>query len=175
MTYEFWHDFAGPLATVIASIVAVIVTIHLGRSQARIAQEQARIARQQADLAVIRLRHDLYDRRFALYTSAISLLQRIIQKNNVDDLDIVTFLRETETATAQFLLDQNLVEYFNSLWENARRMQRLNRRIEHEKNDEVRAKLFDDFMEISDWFESQFQVLPEKFLPFLTLKNIDKD
>jgi hypothetical protein len=172
MTYGFWHDFAGPLATVLASVVAVLVTVHLGRSQAQIAREQARIAKLQADLAKTRLNHDLYDRRFILYTATCALLSRVVEKNNVDDMDIVTFIRDT--ATAVFLLDSDMVEYFYTVHKQARHMQRLDRRIKQEENDDVRGKLLDEFMDVSGWFEKQFEVVIKKFKPFLTLETCEK-
>jgi hypothetical protein len=70
-------SFLGPAATVMAATAAVFVTWRLGRGQLRIAEEQKRIAQQQAELAAARLRHDLYDRRFAVYTATQELVSSI--------------------------------------------------------------------------------------------------
>jgi hypothetical protein len=67
--YSVAKDFAGPVATLVASVVAVFVTRRLGLRQVEIAQQQAKIAQQQADLAGEKLRHDLYNRRFEIFTS----------------------------------------------------------------------------------------------------------
>jgi hypothetical protein len=47
--YEFLKDFAGPVATIIASIAAAGITFYFASRQARIAQQQADTARQQAN------------------------------------------------------------------------------------------------------------------------------
>lgn len=60
--YQILRDFAGPFATIVAAIAAVCVTWRLG-------QRQATVAQQQADLAGEKLRHDLYNRRFEIFTS----------------------------------------------------------------------------------------------------------
>ena len=57
-----FKDFAGPVAAVIASFVAAIVTIHFARHQKRIAEEQT-------DIAKHKLRYDLYTRRFEIFNA----------------------------------------------------------------------------------------------------------
>src|SRR5271166_6137601 len=66
---------AGPAATIIASIVAVVVTYRLGKGQQGIAQQQADTAKQQAETAHARLKLDLYDKRFNIYTTTLDLYQ----------------------------------------------------------------------------------------------------
>ena len=57
--YQLLKDFAAPIGTITAAIVAVSVTAYFARHQKKIAKAQARVARE-------KLRHDLYDRRFAI-------------------------------------------------------------------------------------------------------------
>ena len=72
--YEILHDFAGPVATIMAAIAALVVTSRFSSRQADIAEQQAATARQQADIASMRLQYDLFDRRFRVYNEAKSLL-----------------------------------------------------------------------------------------------------
>jgi hypothetical protein len=69
--YSVARDFAGPFATVVAAATAVFVTWRLGSRQATIAQ-------QQADLAREKLRHDLYNRRFEIFTSILDFHEAMI-------------------------------------------------------------------------------------------------
>ena len=69
--YSVAKDFAGPVATVIGASAAVFVTWRLGLRQAEIAQ-------QQADLAREKLRHDLYNRRFEIFTSIFDYYNAMI-------------------------------------------------------------------------------------------------
>ncbi|TXN21785.1 MULTISPECIES: hypothetical protein [Methylobacterium] len=61
--YCFFKDFGGPLATVIGTIAAVTVTSIFAHSQATTAEAQARTASN-------KLKFDLFNLRFAAYSSA---------------------------------------------------------------------------------------------------------
>src|SRR5262245_14401682 len=54
--YEFFKDFAAPLATVIAAAVAAWITF-------RFSSRQTEISQSQADIALDKLKFDLFERR----------------------------------------------------------------------------------------------------------------
>ncbi|HEV8031973.1 MAG TPA: hypothetical protein VGP42_13230 [Stellaceae bacterium] len=166
--YTLLHDFAGPVATIVAAFTAAGITLYFNRAQTRIASQQAEIAGQQAELAKIRLNHDLYDRRFALYAATCKLFQNILTNNDASNLDIITFV--TETAPARFLVGSEIVVYFEEARTKARRIQRINRRINQPNDGDDVKGLVVELMELSDWFEAQFEVIAEKFEPFLSLQ-----
>jgi hypothetical protein len=101
--HDALHDFAGPVATVIAAGVAVFVTWRLGTrqvaiaaqqvqiavQQARTAELQAATAKQQADTALDRLRYDLFEKRYAIYDAAKRLI--ITLMNKIPDRSIEAF------------------------------------------------------------------------------------
>ena len=72
--YQFFKDFAGPIATVTAALAALSVTAYF-------AWHQKRIAQQQADLARDKLRHDLYNRRFEIFSSIFDFYNAMISWN----------------------------------------------------------------------------------------------
>ena len=67
---EFFKDFASPIATIFAASVAAIITYYFGRAQARIAQSQR-------DIALDKLKHDLFNNRNEIYQTAKKLLETI--------------------------------------------------------------------------------------------------
>ena len=83
---------AGPIATIIAAVAAVFVTWRLGRGQLQIARQQveiaqqqattsrhqAEIAKQQAAIAFDRLRFDLFEKRYAIFTAIKELLKYLV-------------------------------------------------------------------------------------------------
>lgn len=92
--YEVPHDFAAPVATVIAAGVAVFVTWKLGRRQVPIAAQQAKTAelqaataKQQADTALDRLRYDLFEKRYAIYSTAKELMRSLVNQGQAEKLD----------------------------------------------------------------------------------------
>lgn len=87
MAVDWWEvskTFAAPAATVIAAAVAIAVTYRFGKIQAGIAQSQARtaeaakeIARSQRDIAFDKLKYDLFDKRYEIYSTARELIEHI--------------------------------------------------------------------------------------------------
>jgi hypothetical protein len=69
--YQFFKDFVGPIATIIAAVAAVSVTAYFAWHQKKIAEDQAHIARD-------KLRHDLYDRRFEIFSSIFDFYDAMI-------------------------------------------------------------------------------------------------
>ena len=69
-TYAFLKDFAGPISTLIAASTAAVITFVFNRSQTR-------ITRSQRDIALDRLKFDLFEKRYTIYMAAKSLLEYI--------------------------------------------------------------------------------------------------
>jgi len=65
--FEFFRVFAGPIATIVASMAAVIVTVYFNKRQTAIAEAQKNIA-------LDKLKHDLFDYRKEIYNAAKDLL-----------------------------------------------------------------------------------------------------
>jgi hypothetical protein len=69
MTFcDFFAEFAGPVATIVAAFTAAGITIYFGFWQARIAEAQKSIAHD-------KLKHDLFADRYKIYQAARSLLK----------------------------------------------------------------------------------------------------
>jgi hypothetical protein len=75
--YAIIKDFAGPVATVIASVTAATITYRFGKAQQRIADAQATTAVAQKDIAYDKLKWDLFDKRYEIYTTAGDLIDHI--------------------------------------------------------------------------------------------------
>jgi hypothetical protein len=95
--YHFLENFAGPIATIIAATAAFIVTLLLGKGQLKIAKQQAVTANQQANTALNRLKLDLYDKRFNIYTAVLDLYQ-VDMSNEFQPTDYSLILDATKDA-----------------------------------------------------------------------------
>ncbi|MHC2581344.1 hypothetical protein ACVI1J_006496 [Bradyrhizobium diazoefficiens] len=91
---EFFKTFAGPMATVIASVTAGVVVIWFGTVQAGIARSQAAtsaaqkdIANAQLKIAFDKLKHDLFDKRYEIYLAAKGVIEAIFNHSPVNDAD----------------------------------------------------------------------------------------
>lgn len=167
--YEILHDFAGPFATVVAATVAAVITFHFGRVQSDIARTQAKISRQQAEVSSIRLQHDLYDRRYEIFTIAWDLLVReIIPSAQCSDEAFYRFVRGT--AHAVFLVNEEVRQHLETLQKEALHLQRLRLRFNQtQPHTPERTKVVSEQQQLMDWFEAQLDVLIAKFKPLLGL------
>jgi hypothetical protein len=99
--YEFFKDFAGPVATIFAAAVVAVITFRFGQIQARIAREQAVTAEQQAKVALDQLRYNLFDKRYEIYRTARDLLQTLINdalKKNFVVPSLISFFVKLDEA-----------------------------------------------------------------------------
>ena len=166
-------SFAGPIATIIAAAAAVFVTWRIGRGQLSIAKQQAEIAQQQAELATVRLQHELYDRRFAIFEAARNfLVHQIHVYGNVSDESYKSYFRGT--ADAVFLLDDTVADYLEDIRNKALRLKWMNEKIGSIEAGDERIKATADEDEILNWFYDQEEILIEKFRPFLMIKADEK-
>lgn len=76
---------AGPVATVVASLAAMIVTILFGRAQTKIAKSQRDIARSQRDLGIDNVKLALFDRRLKVYEAVNSASEDLVKVDILED------------------------------------------------------------------------------------------
>ena len=68
--YEFLKDFASPIVTLVAAGFAGVITFTFARIQARIANSQR-------DIALDKLKFDLFNHRYQIYETAKALIEHI--------------------------------------------------------------------------------------------------
>lgn len=169
--YQALKDFAGPVATVIAAATAVFVTWRLGRKQRDIAERQAATACQQARLAEVRLQHDLFERRFAVFDAVRDLLLEVVHTSDVSDQSWQDFIRGTEKAT--FLFDKNVTDYIALMRNQAEQLRHVSAlfanpalAVGSERTNFAQVR-----RDVSVWFSNQFNVVIDVFKPALALER----
>lgn len=118
------------------------------------------IAWGQFSLARMRIKLDLYDRRYKLFDSARRLIAEIVREGRSRNQDVLLFLRETGDAV--FLLDRNVVNYFEELKNKSFRLTFLTTIMANNQHPQRDAAI-DEETELLRWFSEQFDVLVEKF------------
>jgi type II secretory pathway pseudopilin PulG len=113
--YEIFKDFAGPVATIIASITAAVITWRFASWQARIAQQQADTAKQQASTAFDQLRYNLFEKRFALYNTARELIALVVNASNPQGSDVVPL--HAKLNEAEFFFSRDICDWLRALRE----------------------------------------------------------
>ncbi len=123
------------------------------------------IAWQQKRIAEIRLRHDLYNRRFKVYEAAKTLLVAHQTNGKLSGDDYIAYRRGT--ADAVFLLDAGVVKYLDELRRQAERLLCLSGRKAELRNDLSQEPKYhssvDESAQIETWLAQQFDILTSKF------------
>ena len=104
MIYSFFKDFAGPIATIIAAVVASFFI-----------RRQWQTAQQQAHTALDQLRYNLFEKRYAIYAAAREAIGIAFEKRDQDtmphELDAL-FLRFEE---ARFFFPDHIHAFLDQL------------------------------------------------------------
>ena len=90
--YEFFKDFSGPAATIIASFTAAVITFYFASRQVQVSRQQAAIARQQADTALDQLRYNLFEKRYAVFKDVQDFIRLLVNKpanENFSPMDVI--------------------------------------------------------------------------------------
>jgi hypothetical protein len=133
-----------------------------------IAAVGALLAWQQVKLARVRLQHDLYDRRFAVFEAARKLLADVLAQSNATDEQIRSYV--IGTAEARFLVNDDISKYLNEIRTRASRLRAINATMSPLPVGDQRTALAQEEERIFAWME-QVDVLVDKFRPFLTLER----
>jgi hypothetical protein len=104
--YYILKDFAGPVATIIASITAAIITW-------RFASWQARIAQQQANTTFDQLRYNLFEKRFAIYNTARELIATVVNEPNLQGSDLIPL--QAKLNEAEFFSSSDICDWLRSV------------------------------------------------------------
>jgi hypothetical protein len=125
------------------------------------------IALQQMGFARVKLQHDLYDRRYAVFQAARDLLSEVIVHKFVSEETFRNFA--LRTGDAPFLLDDALVRYVTELRERASKHRAISIAMEALPPGPEKAAATKEASENFLWLVSQIDVLVEKFRPALML------
>lgn len=123
---DFLKDFAGPIATIVASGAALLVTWRFSSTQAMTAEAQK-------DIALDKLNFDVFEKRYEIYSAARSLIDRVRKRDQASlhpeevrglylkmeeacfffDKSMRAYLNEVRTVSDQILLTRDQREDIN--------------------------------------------------------------
>ena len=128
------------------------------------------IAWQQYEGNKLKLRHDLYERRFKVFKGLTDLLGFIGREADVQEEQLWTFRKET--ADSCFLFGKEIPAYLKVIFDNAVELRKQNILItEQLSQPEIeRTELIQKNAELLIWFADQFEVSERKFQHYLSLR-----
>jgi hypothetical protein len=130
----------------------------------------AGLAWQQVRIARIRLQHDLYDRRFAVFQAARSFLAEVMTHGYPSDDQIRVYV--VGTADAIFLLNEDIATYLAEIRRKSIYLQEYHETLKSLPVGDERTAIVKQNSVIFAWLMEQLPAgLVKKFKPFLTLET----
>jgi hypothetical protein len=129
------------------------------------------LAWQQVRIARVRLQHDLYDRRFAVFQAARQFLADVMAHGYPSSNDQIRSY-VVGTADAGFLLNQDIVEYLDEIRNRGSRLWAIEQALKPLPVGNERSALVQQQAALFSWMMEQLPTgLVAKFKPFLTLER----
>jgi hypothetical protein len=129
----------------------------------------AYIAYQQWKTNHLKVRHDLYERRLAIYFATMEFLSVVFGKAEASQAEMVTFLQKTREG--YFLFGPDLGDYLNKLYNRAvdLRAQNITLNQTNLPVGDERTRLAKENTELLKWFGGQFKISQKKFRKYMRL------
>ena len=126
------------------------------------------IAYRQWVTARTKVQLDLYEKRYPIFVAARDLISHITTHGNMTDDALVEYLGVI--TAARFLFDKEMLEYLKSLKNAGIEVQALHETFEPLPVGDQRAALAKQKGDRVIWIVAQFDLLEDKFAPYLQLQ-----
>ncbi len=117
-----------------------------------------------------RLRHELFERRYAVYEKIAAFLALVLQDGRVPQGEPEGFLRATKTAYFVFGSDAGVKEFVGEIYRKALELHALEVTLDPLRGEE-RSKNIENQRVIQDWFMDALNSLEARFDKYLSLKH----
>ena len=129
------------------------------------------IAFMQAWTAKEKLKLDLFEKRLKVYDVARNFIESIVESGETKEEEKKKFISDTNGS--KWLFNDDIRTYFEEqLWKNAIDLEVIKAELEGSLDGNERSNKAQRQGEIIKWFNAQFNVLDEKFSPFLRFESM---
>jgi hypothetical protein len=130
------------------------------------------LAHRQQRTNELRLKHELFERRYKVYDSLMAFLGRTLQEGKPSTESSFTFLRETNQA--QFLFGPEIPDYLESVYKKGNALRSSERQLNSERqgDDEERSRMIKENTDLIKWFNDQPNMAGERFGKYLNLTRL---
>jgi len=132
----------------------------------------AYIAYQQHKTNRDKLRLDLYDRRYKVFHSVVSLLQHILGRKKLDDERLCQF--HAATIQGIFLFEKDLSDYLDKMFREANSLCFLEAALDQASLGSDRKGAAEEKQKLMKWFSEQFDTSKDMFRRYLDFRAIGK-
>lgn len=168
--YDVLKDFAGPVATTVAAITAIVVTYRFNKRQIAISLAQR-------DIAVDKLKFDLFELRYAIYENAKELIEHVSNSGELKKIDHA-HVRSlyVKLDEARFFFDQTTIRFLQEIVETAEKRFELMRQRElaDEADEDTWGKLVEGLTGCDIALREMYREAPEVFETSLRFDHLIK-
>jgi hypothetical protein len=168
--YEVLKDFAGPVATTIAAIAAIVVT-------QRFNKRQLEVSSCQRDIALDKLKFDLFELRYGIYLAAKSLIEYVSTHHELDGVDS-NHVRSlyVKLDEARFFFDKETIKFMQEIVTTTEKRFELMRQrdLADIDNEDVWSKLVDGLTGCDISLRELYAEAPEVFEASLRFDQLTK-
>lgn len=126
------------------------------------------IAWQQWRINRLRLKHELFDRRYQQFEATRDFLGTIMTRGHVHREEELKWIQATRGS--RFLFDRRMATYFEEVFKKSTDLQALTAVFEGLGGDES-SRNFDRQQAIKGWFMEELRNLERRFSPYLQLRH----
>jgi hypothetical protein len=129
------------------------------------------IAIQQYRLSREKFKHELYDRRSAIFKATMQFISEVMVNADVDHNSLFKLMRDT--ADCDFLFDREIREFVDEVYRKGAKVHATEAALKGSGLGigPEREKLAAESAELFTWFERQFETGRQRFKKYLTLKH----
>lgn len=127
------------------------------------------IAYQQSRLAGVKLRHDLFDRRYALYNAAGEFLADNLTEAKISEDKLKEYHRIIRPAA--FVFDDDIAAYFKTISSRAQAVLAIMGQMDGMEAGPERTALAKAKGSDLAWMMDQFDLMPSIFMPYMRLEQ----
>ncbi len=120
-------------------------------------------------LQKLNFRLALYDKRYAVFLSAMQYISDIVQKARVDNDELTKLLRNSKDK--EFLFGPEVGEYIQSLHSQGAELMKVSSLLDAEQDQVKREKLAKQMAGLCSWFGSQFDEAKHIFEGYLAIRS----
>lgn len=167
--YVFAKDFAGPMATALAAGGAFYLGWRFGRVQANAVSAQA-------EIALDKLKYDLFEKRYEIYSAAKVLIEKVIHVRSLDKSDPEEIRKlYIKLDESRFFFPSDIQKYLKDIEQTSEKLLTLVGGREVLKLNEAQwATAADEIGAISLVLQNFYIGLPEKFEQSLAFRQVTK-